>query len=326
MTVPMTSPSHLGMKPGIFVIVLSACLFLAPAAVADSYSFTTLAIPYNSVRGINDAGDILATAGQNSIAYGLPNQLQTISLPFSTNYTEPSGINNNGDIVGGYARTFTNYQGFLIHNGALTTINAPGASTTFLSAINDLGQIVGFTNGANGFLLSSGIYTPINVPGAAETYPEGINNAGEVVGWYGLNGVNEGAYLFTEKNGVYTTPSLPAFFPSGSPIVFEGLGISNNGQIVGFYDAPTGGQGFIDSDGVFTSFNVPGSLVTFPEGINDSGQIAGNYAPTGASEYGFVATPVPGARYALVAPAGWFLLCGSSPASDLYETNETQRR
>ena len=81
---------------------------------------------------------------------------------------------------------------------------------------------------------------------------------------------------FIYQNGAYTPLSVPgAFetFPSG---------INNLGQIVGSYDSgspsclPGNGCGFLESGGVFTTINYPGS---FPANsltdINDNGQIIG---------------------------------------------------
>ena len=43
--------------------------------------------------------------------------------------------------------------------------------------------------------------------------------------------------------------------------------------------------------GVYTSFDYPGALDTFPGGINPSGVIVGGYLDTTGNEHGFIRTP-----------------------------------
>ena len=95
--------------------------------------------------------------------------------------------------------------------------------------------------------------------------------------------------------GVYT----PLREVPGAAITAH-LGINNHGQITGTYvDAadvpnPDGtfdtGHGFVqDRRGHTTSFDVPGALITLPNGINDHGQITGAYvASSAASVHGFI--------------------------------------
>ena len=53
-----------------------------------------------------------------------------------------SGINNAGDIVGGYD-TRTAQHGFLLKDGVYSTIDFPGATDTAVLGINNADQIVG---------------------------------------------------------------------------------------------------------------------------------------------------------------------------------------
>ncbi|MGH9353808.1 MAG: hypothetical protein ACRD2G_16875, partial [Terriglobia bacterium] len=67
------------------------------------------------------------------------------------------------------------------------------------------------------------------------------------------------------------------------------FGINNSGQIVGAFETSTGEEGgFLDTNGSFTTINVPGALDTIPIGINQSGQIVGTF-DTSAVEEGFLA-------------------------------------
>ncbi len=64
-------------------------------------------------------------------------------------------------------------------------------------------------------------------------------------------------------------------------------GINDQGWITGaFYDS-AGGHGFIEKDGVYTNFDVPGSNYTYPMSINNSGEVAGFYEDAGGVRHGF---------------------------------------
>src|SRR5690348_4010290 len=54
--------------------------------------------------------------------------------------------------------------------------------------------------------------------------------------------------------------------------------INTNGVIVGYYfDAQFNASGFLYTNGVFTTFTYPGQQSTLCMGINDLGQIVGEY-------------------------------------------------
>jgi hypothetical protein len=68
----------------------------------------------------------------------------TLDAPGGTLGTLPLGINNRGQIVGGYFDDARRY-GFLLENGRFTTTTAPGAFLeTFPFDIDDRGRTVGF--------------------------------------------------------------------------------------------------------------------------------------------------------------------------------------
>jgi hypothetical protein len=94
------------------------------------------------------------------------------------------GINNLGDIVGGYAE-----HGYLLtHQGQASSIDMPGAIWTQAQSINDHGVIVGMYSVSEGhlagFMLAHGTYTPLTMPGAVETSVQAINNKGQITGYF----------------------------------------------------------------------------------------------------------------------------------------------
>jgi autotransporter-associated beta strand protein/probable HAF family extracellular repeat protein len=171
-----------------------------------------------------------------------------------------------------------------------TTINNPSATATIAWGINNAGQIVGDDSSNRGFLYSGGVFTPIAVPQAiSNTVAFDINNAGQIVGAY-----NAGAAGFLYSGGIYTSLSRAAY------------GINDSGVIVGYTPNSATNTGYIYSGGIYTSLSVPGSVFTFPTGINDKGQIVGGWSNPGAgvlidgflySNGVFTTLNVPGSTY-----------------------------
>jgi probable HAF family extracellular repeat protein len=173
----------------------------------------------------------LATAQDPSYTF------TTLDVPFpGAHDTGATGINNHGQIVGGYLDSRNQDQGFLDNRGVFTTI-----LNTEPQGINNQGQITGFYSdgrGLHGFLYDSGVYTTLDVSGANLTLAAGINDRGQIVGVYeDSNGVSHG---FLYDAGVFTTFDVP-----GASLT-EGRGINNRGQIVGRYlDSNTINHGFV---------------------------------------------------------------------------------
>jgi uncharacterized membrane protein len=69
-----------------------------------------------------------------------------------------------------------------------SSIDVPGATSTFASGLNSRGDIAGnfrdASNKSRGYLLSDGVLTTFDYPGAVYTDARGINARGEIVGAY----------------------------------------------------------------------------------------------------------------------------------------------
>jgi probable HAF family extracellular repeat protein len=92
-----------------------------------------------------------------SVGLSAQQKFTSIDVPGAT-FTDASGINPRGDIVGLYFDTSGNRHGFLLSNGTFTTIDVPVAIFTDPSAIDPQGDISGFytdsSGNTHGFLLS----------------------------------------------------------------------------------------------------------------------------------------------------------------------------
>jgi uncharacterized membrane protein len=118
-----------------------------------------------------------------------------------------SEINSRGDIVGSYVAGGVNHGYFLSH-GVFTTIDPPGATSTFALGINPQGDVVGgYTAGSisRGFVLRRGAFIDIDFPGATSTGAGGINPDGDIVGTYVAGGVTHGFVAQRER----TAADLP---------------------------------------------------------------------------------------------------------------------
>lgn len=265
------------------------------------YSFVALNYPGATITfpmAMNNVGQVVgywgnpgqATSG--NFVYSAGN-FSSISTPGT-----PTGINDNGQIVGTYYPDPTNqyvYHGFLYSGGSYTTIDYPGSTATSASGINASGQIVGSyidqAGNSQSFLDSAGSFSTIVYPNNPYvTSLAGINTSGQIVGEE-FNYL--GQYGFVDSSGSFISITDPTAGPSG-PLTYA-MGINDSGEVAGYYiDQAQAVHGFIYSGGSYTTIDYPGialgSLMgTQITGINNSGQIIG-YGEGGAPS--FLGTPV----------------------------------
>lgn len=178
--------------------------------------------------GINNAGVIVGTFGNDT-----SNPCSTVifkvfqcgftldagvfsAFAFPGANTEPSGINDLGEIVGIYNES----HGFSLNGGIFTSIDVPGAFSTLVHGVGPTGQIIGeYVPGSTlcdcpGFILQSGTFSNFNHPGGVNTVPNGMNTAGQIVGWY-----NAGFTL----PGFLAVPGAPQQCTTGTTIPNVGL-------------------------------------------------------------------------------------------------------
>lgn len=70
---------------------------------------------------------------------------------------------------------------------SFTTLDVPGATSTYPASINASGQVAGYYfdgAGSHGFIYSNGTFTTLDVPGATWTNLSSINDSGQVAGTY----------------------------------------------------------------------------------------------------------------------------------------------
>jgi hypothetical protein len=208
-----------------------------------------------------------------------------------------------------------------------TTIDFPGAYSTFPKAINNSGQVAGyyvfssFVSGFSspydlterpwhGFVFSNGQYTSIDVPGATWTEALAINDSGKVFGiYYAISNVTEGLFEYDVTTGTLTT-TPPITLPENSAPnrVFSDITSMNaNGVAAGWTSV---------------------SIFTYANGIEtrvmdaDSSTFAGALPSVGINSSGTVVTPAViafGGGAQAPVPSN-FSVAGIGPASELVGT------
>jgi probable HAF family extracellular repeat protein len=151
----------------------------------------------------------------------------------------------------------------------------------------------GVTHVVAGFLFEKDHFIDVAIPGSPWTELVGINDHGVAVGDY----VDDlGNWWDFVRNPDGTIELLPPVVP-GAQGNEEGIGINNEGTIVGTYrlSAPpagsygiAGSSGFIFKDGVYSTFNYPNAIGTHPTGINDHGDIVGIFRDANNVRHGFL--------------------------------------
>jgi probable HAF family extracellular repeat protein len=196
-----------------------------------------------TAHGIDNAGQVVGTDGNNKSGVnaflwspdGAWQEIGTHSNGGSGPSTHAFGINDGGEVVG----SFNPSQGappsaFVFQSGISSFFQVPGATATEAHGVNNAGAIVGIADG-RGFVDIGGQFTFIVGD------PMAINNGGTIVGssFYGTH-----THGFVDVGGHITAVDMP-----GAADTWV-TGINDNGTIVGYSDAVSGGvaQGFFATD------------------------------------------------------------------------------
>jgi probable HAF family extracellular repeat protein len=212
--------------------------------------------------------------------------LQTLPPGGSSSFA--SGINASGTTaVGGYCvidcASLVSQHGFSLTldyaDGffSFSDIDYPGAYATIANGVNSSFSVVGtycprntcyFQGPDHGFAYIKGVFTEIKFPGSASTGVFGINDAGDMVGGYSLSASPIRLSKNSASNSTVKAPNRAAI-----PLQIKEDGI----QV----------YGFLLSGEVFKSLNPPGSIATYPAGINNSGIIVGTFIDATDHLHGF---------------------------------------
>jgi uncharacterized membrane protein len=237
------------------------------------------------------------TSGNFLLRKGVFTPLEDLRGAVGTAFT---GANDRGEFVGTYTDDAGTLHSFRRdRKGRFTTVDPPGSLVTIANGINDHGQIVGSYGVAEGKFQSfvrdrSGDIITFDVPGAVVTAPFDINNRGQVVGFYADTEPDaSGSVPPNSIHGfVWTRGSVRKIDVPGA-IGTAAFDLNDRGEVVGIYADPKEGDpkgtthGFRLRKGAFSTIDPPGAVdiegtpgfrATAPLGINNRGQVVGQYA------------------------------------------------
>ena len=205
---------------------------------------------------------------------------------------------------------------FLFSNGQMTDLgglgtDGNGGSTSSATALNDSGQVTGYSyvydaqhnyHGPQAFLYSNGQMTGLGTlsgtdsSGRGNSSPCAINAGGQVVGYssvYDAQHVPQGKHAFLYSSGQMT--DLGALgTDSGGSSTSSACAINTGGQIIGtsaVYDAqhnPQGQHGFLYGNGQMTDLGTVGVPYSSATAVNAAGQVIGTSATSTGSVHGFL--------------------------------------
>jgi probable HAF family extracellular repeat protein len=195
-----------------------------------------------------------------------------------TNY-RPVAFNNAGDIAFQdiSANLTEAHANVLYADGTRVNLTLPGASVSYVNAINERGQAVGWSfaccdtsgNVAHPVLLDHGQVTQLDANGGRLRTAYAINNAGHIAGEFVNDADRMRAVVYDGTN--YRDLS------DGGGAISTAMYINDRDQVAGVI-APIGNEvhAFLYSDGVMTDLSaVSGYPNSSAWGINEMGQVIG---------------------------------------------------
>jgi probable HAF family extracellular repeat protein len=206
------------------------------------------------------------------------------------------GVTDSGDVVGWAYGSGSYMRAWLYRNGSVTDLGTLGGSSSGTNAINNSGQIVGWSYTAeapwfHAVIWNAGSMTPVPTLGGTYSNVYGQNELGHVVGWSNVAGdASSHGYLYAD--GVLTEMGTLGGANSLAS------GISDSGEIVGRAQVADGTDHAAKwVGGVAQDLNnlIPagsGWELQYAAGVNDFGKIVG-WGQVGGERHGFLLTPSP---------------------------------
>ncbi len=196
--------------------------------------------------------------------------------------TYARGVDAQGRVVGSYQLPDATVHGVLRDaNGAFSTADWPGASTTFFEGTSEGGTAVGFTAGSGQggpIEHAAGVFGALQPLPMTTIFARGAND----------NGVRVGRLVAADASvhGVVYTNGTPALLDVPGALATELWDVDANGVVLGNYrDTNFVWHGFTHQLGTsaFTTVDHPTAAETLLFGMNDAGDYVGQVLPQGAS-------------------------------------------
>jgi hypothetical protein len=175
----------------------------------------------------------------------------------------------------------------------ITTIELSGSTGTTVDGIAASGALVGSYSNSTGsffYIAENGTVASFDVPASIRNgiTISGFISSGEIVGTalqlISLPQPPPRPPIVTQihRGFIGINGTISAFDAPVAPFPIDTVisGINDSGEIAGTYTLLSNKQshGFVDSNGVFTTIDFPGSISTKVTGINEGGEIVGIYS------------------------------------------------
>ena len=254
-----------------------------PSMICPSMSRGTAALAWLSLA----AGLLPVTLSLVSSTADAATEYTLTGLLAGGGYSNASGINDSGQIVGGSASASGAYA-FLYSDGTLTDLGTlAGGTRSYATGINNAGEIVGASNTSSGkwhaFAYSGSTMSDLGTLGGSSSYATGVNGSGQVVGYSATSSGDQHAFEYSGG----TMSDLGTLGGSSS----YATGINDSGQVVGRAATSAGDTHAFDySGGTMSDLGTLGGSANYSgaNGINASGQIAGRTTTPGGNTHAFL--------------------------------------
>jgi hypothetical protein len=217
--------------------------------------------------GTNSRGSVVGSDGRGN-AFVLSHGMLSSFIPNGGTSATAFGINDHNEIVGQYL-TGNATPGFIkLNENSIITVNAPsGPDVVNVQGMSNKGLAVGFYLGTdgqvhgfmaqkgaaqNGVVRATAIADPsipsvAGEPGATFVFSQvlAVNDHGIAVGYYGDSTTSQHGFFYNTNTGQYTFLDDPSEAFNNGVEVTQITGITNSGEISGFYS---------DANGVFHGF------------------------------------------------------------------------
>jgi probable HAF family extracellular repeat protein len=228
---------------------------------------------------VNDAGQIVGVAAVGSLSVGHPflwenGVMRDLGLPPGFTTARGEAINNLGQVAG-YAMVQVNgvwiSRAFVWSNATgyqlLPALN--GSTSNQAMGINDNGVVAG-TSGSHAVIWVNGAVTDIQTFATGSSTAYDINSAGEVVGDYGAPGGSGEVFKWTPATGMQLVRTMSGNYG-------EGLGINDNGDVVGWGAVPGAAENYayINRGGAPQNLGIIGGANSVGFKVSIHGVIAG---------------------------------------------------